>query len=72
MEWINTGQMKSCEKQVTFCCPELSQLYIYMCSTIIIIHSVKRLPLEEEPDFTDSTYQAQLPAHARSTASMVS
>ena len=31
---------------------------------------IKSSPVEEEFDFTDSSYQEQLPAHARSTASM--
>ena len=33
---------------------------------------IRSSAVEEEFDFTDSTYQEQLPAHARSTAAMVS
>lgn len=30
--------------------------------------SVRKVPLETEPDFTDRGYQSKLPMHARSTA----
>ena len=33
---------------------------------------IRSSAVEEDFDFTDSTYQEQLPAHARSTAAMVS
>lgn len=39
---------------------------------VFILGRIRSSAVEQEFDFTDSTYQEQLPAHARSTAAMVS
>ena len=49
-------------------------MYTSLAEKKIFLHlgRIRSSAVEEEFDFTDSTYQEQLPAHARSTAAMVS
>ena len=46
---------------------------MYWLDSLLSHHEyrIKSSPVEEKYNFTDSNYQEQLPAHARSTASMV-
>jgi len=52
------------------CKPNAAALLMEKIYTLLTNRKIKSSPVEEEFDFTDSSYQEQLPAHARSTASM--
>ncbi|XP_031569927.1 spermatogenesis-associated protein 4-like [Actinia tenebrosa] len=52
------------------CKPRAAAMLIEKVYTILTNRSVKVTVIEDEPDFSDRRYQTQLPAHARSTASM--
>ncbi|KAL9971849.1 hypothetical protein ACROYT_G018061 [Oculina patagonica] len=52
------------------CKPNAAALFMEKIYFILTNRQIKSSPVEEEYNFTDSDYQEQLPAHARSTASM--
>jgi len=52
------------------CKPNAAALLMEKIYFLLTNRKIKSSPAEEEYNFTDSNYQEQLPAHARSTASM--
>ncbi|EDO30183.1 predicted protein, partial [Nematostella vectensis] len=52
------------------CKPGAAALLVEKIYTLLTNRVVKKVRTDDELDFTDTGYQAQLPAHARSTASM--
>lgn len=52
------------------CKPNAAALLMEKIYFLLTNRKIKSAPVEDEYNFTDSNYQEQLPAHARSTASM--